>query len=134
MRKKLGAVLTIEMAYLFPLILLVFGVLLHVLFYYHDKNILLGAAHETAAYGAGQEDIDEEMLENYFATRVRERLLLFTKINEDAVLEKEEVFITCGASKSILSLQVECGVSRTEPEDYIRSVRKIIKLGEGRGE
>ena len=133
MRKKFRAAFTIELAYLFPLIMLVFVVLLYLLFYYHDKNILLGAAHETAAYGAALEETDEGMLENYFATRVKEKLLLFTKLEKEIVIQEENVTVSCNASKNAMSIRVECSVKLTQPEDYIRSVRKIIKLGEGRG-
>lgn len=132
MRRKLRGAFTIEVAYLFPLIMLVFVVLLYLLFYYHDKNVLLGAAHEAAAYGAGVEEIDEELLANYFTERIKGKLLLFTKLEKEIVLQKEKVTVTCNASKELLSLRVECSVNQTKPEDYIRSVRKIIKLGEGR--
>ena len=83
---KLRGSLTIELAYVFPLILLVFGVLLHVLFYYHDKNILLGAAHETAAYGAGLEEVQEEdelVLPRLFEDHRREIAEEFRLVEED---------------------------------------------------
>ena len=134
MKRKLRGSLTIELAYVFPLILLVFGVLLHVLFYYHDKNILLGAAHETAAYGASLEEVQEEELENYFHTRIKERLLLFEQLEKKVGLQEETVTVTCNAKKSVMTLGISCSVNRTEPEDYIRSVRKLIKIGKGKGE
>lgn len=133
MKRKLHGSLTIELAYLFPLILLVFGVLLHVLFYYHDKNILLGAAHESAAYGAGLEEVQEGTLEEYFDTRLRGKLLLFEQLEKKVKLEEKKVTVTCYAKRRMMSLGVECSVNRTEPEDYIRSVRKLIKIGEGKG-
>lgn len=122
---------TIEATYIIPLILLVLGVMFHVLFYYHDKNILVGTAHETAAYGVGQEEIDEDTLKNYFMSRIKGKLLLFTKLENEITVEDEKVTVRCSASKSKISLKVECAVNRTDPEDYIRSVRKIIKIGEG---
>lgn len=134
MKTKLRGSLTIELAYVFPLILLVFGVLLHVLFYYHDKNILLGAAHETAAYGAGLEEVQEEELEAYFDTRLKERLLLFEQLEKKVGLQKETITVICNAKKSMMSLGIECSVNRTEPEDYIRSVRKLKKIGKEKGE
>lgn len=133
MKRKLQGSFTIEAAYIIPLILLVLGVVLHVLFYYHDKNVLLGAAHETAAYGAGLEEADEDTLESYFTARVKGKLLLFTSLINEIEIEDEKVTVTCNASKSKMSLEVACSVNRTDPEDYIRSVRKIIKIGEGKG-
>lgn len=134
MKMKLRGSLTIELAYVFPLILLVFGMLLYVLFYYHDKNVLLGAAHETAAYGAGLEEVQEEKLEEYFDTRLKESLLLFEQLEKKVGLQEKKVTVTCYAKKSMMLLEIECSVNRTEPEDYIRSVRKLIKIGEGKGE
>lgn len=122
---------TIEATYIIPLILLVLGVMFHVLFYYHDKNILVGTVHETAAYGVGQEEIDEDTLKNYFMSRIKGKLLLFTKLENEITVEDEKVTVKCSASKSKILLTVECAVNRTDPEDYIRSVRKIIKIGEG---
>ena len=133
MKRKLRGGFTIEVAYLFPLILFVFAVLLHVLFYYHDKNVLLGTAHETAAYGASLEEPQDSELENYFTARMRGRLLLFEKLEKEIELQEEKVTVACHAKKSIMSLRIECSVNRTDPEDYIRSVRKIIKIGKGKG-
>ena len=133
MNKKLRASFTVEAAYLIPLIILVLGVVFFALFYYHDKNILLGTAHETAAYGVGLEEPDEDTLENYFVSRVRGKLLLFTTWNQEIKVEDEQVTVSCNARTSKMSLKVECAVNRTEPEEYIRSVRKIIKIGEGIG-
>lgn len=133
MKKKLQGSFTIEAAYLIPLILLIIGVLFHVLFYYHDKNILLGTAHEAAAYGAGLEIADKDAIESYFIARIRGKTLLLTEVENKVTVTDEEVTVICNASKSKMSLQVECSVNRTNPEDYIRSVRKIKKIGEGIG-
>lgn len=133
MKQKLRGGLTIELAYLFPMILLVLGVLLHVMFYYHDKNILLGTAHETAAYGAGLDEVQEGELENYFTVRLRGKLLLFMNIEKEIQMNEKKVVVACHAKKRTMSLRIECSVNRTDPEAYIRSVRKIIKIGEGKG-
>lgn len=54
-RKTVRGVITVEMSYLIPLILLVFILIIETAFYFHDKNILLGAAAETAVVGAQAE-------------------------------------------------------------------------------
>lgn len=133
MRGKLQGSFAIECAYLIPLILMVLAVVFHVLFYYHDKNVLLGTAHEVAAYGATLENAEEDLLEQYFSSRVRGRLLLFTNLEQEAEVQEEKVSIKCTAKKRGMSLGVACDVNRTNPENYIRSVRKIIKIGEGIG-
>lgn len=133
MKKRYKGSLTIEAAYLIPLILLVFGMVISMLFYYHDKNVLLGTAHETAAYGAGLEHVDEDMLDSYLIKRTNGRLLLFTILEPEIEITDEKVKVTCTAKKRKMSLKVTCSVNQTDPEDYIRSVRKIIKIGEGKG-
>lgn len=133
MKKKLRGSFTIEAVYVIPLILFMFSITLYALFYYHDKNILLGTAHETAAYGACMEETDESLLENYFTSRTKGKLLLFTRLEKEIKAEDDKVTVTCNAKKNVMSLHVECSVGRTDPEDYIRNVRKIIKIGEGIG-
>ena len=74
MKKKLRGSFTVEATYIIPLILIVIGVAMYLLFYYHDKNVLLGTAHETAAYGAGLRKTDQDALENYFTSRIKGKL------------------------------------------------------------
>ena len=50
--KQVAAVITVEMSFLFPVILGILSLLFHTIFYYHDKNILIGTAAETAVIGA----------------------------------------------------------------------------------
>lgn len=133
MKKRLRGSFTVEAAVIIPLILMVLGVALHVLFYYHDKNILMGTVHETVAYGAGLEATEEATLENYFNQRIKGKLMLFTQVENEIQIEDKKVSITCIARKSSMSLQVEGVINRTDPENYIREVRKIIKIGEGIG-
>lgn len=132
--KKLSGTFTIEAAVIVPLILFVFSVLMFILFYYHDKNILLGTAHETAALGSSRQNMGEEELEQYFSSRIRGKLLLFTWVQSEVQVEEEKVSIVCKARKNTMSLKVECKGVKTEPEDYIRGVRKLKKIGEGLGE
>lgn len=132
MRKRYRGSLTIEAAYLVPLVLLVFGVVLTLLFYFHDKNVLLGTAHETAAYGSGKEDVKQEELVRYFQKRINGKLLLFTMTEPEVVLENKETKVACVARKKNLAIEVNCVVKQTNPEDYIRNIRKLKKIGEGK--
>ena len=65
MRRIKGS-FTVEAAVIVPLIVFIFGVLLHILFYWHDKNILISTAHETAVFGSGRDQISEIELEYAF--------------------------------------------------------------------
>ena len=133
MRKSLKAGFTIEAAVIVPLILMMFGVLIHSLFYYHDKNILLGLAHETAVLGSGRDEMREYDLESHLFVKARGRLLLMEEVDPDVYMEEEQVTVVCSAKKGRMRMSVECEMSRTNPEDDIRSVRKIKKIQEGIG-
>lgn len=133
MRKRINAAFTIEAAVLVPLILMIFGVLVHILFYYHDKNVLLGLTHETAVLGSGRDGMREYDLERQLFSKASGRLLLMKGIDPDVYLEEEQIMVVCSAKKGKMSMSVECKMSRTNPEDSIRSVRKIKKIQEGIG-
>ena len=127
MRKGLKGSLTIEASFLVPLILLVCGVLLHMLFYYHDKNVIAGIAYETGVYTAGRQEVDEGEAEWHLQARLKGRLCLFEHVQSEVHIEDKQVQIVCRAQRNAMSLCSECTMSRTEPEDYIRSIRKLEK-------
>lgn len=133
MKKGVKGSFTVEAACIVPLILFVFGVLLHILFYYHDKNLLASASYETAVYGAGRYEVDEASINKHFQSRIKGKLLLFTTVKSEVLSEEEQVQIICRASQKAMSLRTECVISRTKPEDYIRSIRKLNKIQEGIG-
>lgn len=133
MRRKIRGSVTIEAAVIVPLILMVFGILFHILFYYHDKNVLMVAAHETAVLGVSREGMSELELEYYFFSRFEGKLMLFTRVECLARIEEEQVTIECDGSKDSMSVKVKFSVSRTKPEEYIRNIRKLEKIGEGIG-
>ena len=60
---KLKGSTVVEMAYLMPVVLLCWMAVIFALFYYHDKNIIGGAAYETAIVGSEewrwQKEIEE---------------------------------------------------------------------------
>lgn len=133
MRRRVCGSFTIEAAIIVPLIVFIFGILLHILFYWHDKNVLISTAHETAALGSGRSEMAELELEYYFFSRMENKLLLFNRVECTAYIEDEKVKIVFDGSKGTMVAKGECSIARTEPEDYIRQVRKIKKLGEGIG-
>lgn len=130
MRKSVKGSFTIEAAVIVPLILLVFVVSLNSLFYYHDRDVIAAAAHETVAVGSGRGEWEEAELENYFQSRLKGRTLLFSEIRGEVEVDDNQVKIVCKAKKHVMSLSVKRVMRRTEPEDYIRNIRKIEKLRE----
>lgn len=131
MKKKIKGTLTIEAAVIIPIILFIFAALIHILFYWHDKCILMSTAHETAAVGSSREGISELELEYYFFDRMDGKLLLFTRVECLTRLDDKKVTVICDGSKDQMSAKVTCCISKTAPEDYIRDIRKLQKIGEG---
>lgn len=129
--KNVRGSFTIEAAIIVPLILFIFGILLHILFYWHDKNILMSTAHETAALGSSRSEMGELELEYYFFDRMEGKLLLFDRVECMVHVEEDKVTVAWDGSKKDMVTKGEYSIGRTEPEDYIREVRKLKKLGEG---
>ena len=78
---KLQGSMTVEMSFLMPMIMfLIMGCILAV-FYYHDKNILSGAAYETAVVGStkarAKDGIKEGELEMLFYQRAKDKCIIF---------------------------------------------------------
>lgn len=119
---------TIEAAVIVPLFLFVFGVSLNLLFYHHDKNVIGAAAYETVAIGSGRSDQDKDSLEGYFQKRVEGRTYLFQKVTGKVEISDEKVEITCETSKGMMRIVVNREMCLTDPEDGIRSIRKIKEL------
>ena len=119
---------TVEAAIIVPLFLLVFGVSINLLFYYHDKNVIGAAAYETVAIGSGRYDHEADDLEGYFQKRVEGRTFLFSKVTGKVEMTEDKVEITCETGKGIMKIALKRQMCITDPEDYIRSIRKIKEI------
>lgn len=126
---------TVEMSFLMPIILLlimssVFGV-----FYYHDKNIISGAAYEAVAVGSTKarekDGVDGSEVEAVFRERIENKCILFGRITVSAAVLKNEVEITGTALKRGMKVSVTKRMRITEPERKIRDIRRMKKLGDG---
>ena len=122
MKKNQNGSFTIEASFVVPIILMVFMASVYIIFYFHDKNILSGAAYETAVVGSERKSYKKEELEAYFRRRIKGKLIVFSNVKE-----KEEITVTCSAKKRRMKINVSASVKQTEPETYIRNVRKIKK-------
>lgn len=119
---------TIEAAIIIPLFLLVFGVSLNLLFYHHDKNVIGAVAYETVSIGSGRSEQNEDILEGYFQKRVERRTFLFPKVTGEVEMTDDKVKIVCETKKGIMKIHLSREMCLTDPEDYIRSIRKIKEL------
>lgn len=123
MRKKIRGTFTIEAAVIVPVLLMIFALIITLLFYYHDKNVVASIAHETIVYGCGKEETSKEKLEQHFQKRIRGKLLLFASVRTEVLVEENEITIVCTAQKNRMTLKHEMKMNKTEPEKYIRNFR-----------
>lgn len=126
---KLQAILTVELAYLFIVLLSMFIMIIHAIFYYHDKNILQGAASETAVLWAQlerrQEDYKEMSAETFCQNRINGKLILFSSVSVSAAQSDEEIDVTVSAEKGFMKVSVRGTAAVVKPEDKIRKKRLI---------
>lgn len=125
--------ITIEASVIVPMIFMVFALIITALFYYHDKNVVASAAHETVVLGCGKEETSSEELESYFRQRIRKKLILFSSITPEVTVEKEEIQIICRGRKNGMSMQVQMQMKKTEPEQFVRKLKGIERIKEGLG-
>ena len=129
MRKTLSGNITVQAAVVIPVVLLVFGLLMNMLFYYHDKNVICAVAHETAFYGSYLERPEQKVLEEYLETQLTGKLLLFSSVRSEIQIEEAEIYVCCTAQVNNMCLKEERSVPKTEPVSYIRNFRKAEKIG-----
>ena len=121
---------TVEMAFLMPIILFLIMGCIRISFYYHDKNIIAGAAYETAGGGTKvreKDGISESELNALFKERVGRKCILFSRIRVQSSVGKDEIKVQAAARRKKMAISVESRAAVTEPEKYIRDIRRIKK-------
>ena len=111
------------MAYLIPAFFLLFVLVIHTVFYYHDKVILSGAACETAAVTAqearrkGDRRFDAEA---FFRERIGDKLILLT-VSDVSITDGESVVsVEVSAYRSVMKLAIQQKAVKPKPEEVIR--------------
>lgn len=127
--KEVSAVITIEMSFLIPMILSLFVSVMYCIFYYHDKNIILGAAVETAVIGAQMERKPDEKgtvdLSHVYEDRVSGKLILFSHSSSTYNVSKKQVEVCATAQKGLLRIQTCQRAPVLHPETVIRRKRMM---------
>ena len=132
---KLKGSMTVEMSFLMPMIMfLIVGCILAV-FYYHDKNVLSGAAYETAVAGSTRmrerDGIDEGELEALYAERTEGKCILFAGSSAQVSVGEKEIVVEATAQKGRFMLSVLKKAAVTDPEKYIRDRRRMKEVIDG---
>lgn len=135
MVKELKGSTVVEMAYLMPVVLFTWVMAIFLLFHFHDKSILSGAAYESAIVGAelwNEERIEkEEKINRYFQERIRDKLLFYGKVESQVVMDDAQVIVTAAARRYRMNVKVEERALITNPEKGVREVLKWKELVEG---
>ncbi len=127
--KRLNASMTIEMSIIIPLVLFMIMGLILTIFYFHDKNILNGAASETAFVGSAKlresGEIREEELERFCRERIQGKCIFLVSLQIDITVSDTEVMVEVTAEKKDFSISVVKRAAVTEPEKKIRNMRRV---------
>ena len=113
------------MAYILPLFFFFFILIIHTVFYFHDKIILNGIACETAILGSQLERRQDETgkinLEEFFKERTEKKLILFAEYTVTVDKTKKEVIVTVAAKKNKMKLNIEQKARIMHTEKRLRS-------------
>lgn len=115
----------IEMAYIMPLFLGLFVLIIHAVFYYHDKAVITGAAGETAILGAQAERRHgtEYDLESFFMERTDGKLIYMRDVDVSVSETEEEIMVFVSAQRSFMKMQISQKALIVKPEEKIRLMR-----------
>lgn len=120
----LSGVITVELSYLIPIIFVIFLMVIYTTFYYHDKNILIGAASETAVVGAQMErkpgEGGQTDLAAFYQERIQGKLILFSGAEASVNTSKKWVEVSAYADSGGMQLHVVQRAAMQKPEAAIR--------------
>ena len=126
--KQVKGSATIEMAYIAPLTLLIIMSIITIVFYFFDKNIIIGGALETATIGAQlerQEVVELQLeLEDVFHERVENKLIMFRDVEVSVTQSSKRVTVVVRSSKGPKVISVEQSAEIVIPEKRIRFLNR----------
>ena len=136
---------TVEMSFLMPIIMLLVMSSIYAFFYYHDKNIIAGAAYETAVVGSNKarekpdsqtgsgdrSGTDVAELETLFQSRVNGKCILLSTIQGQVTVGGDEVCVRAQGTWRKMKVSVEKRAVITEPEKKLRDIKKIKEFVNG---
>ncbi len=126
---KMKGSMTVEMSFIMPLVLVVLMISIWATFYYHDKNVLSGAAYETAVVGSTRmrekERPEEEELIRLCKELIGKKCIFFGRVSINVQIREEEILVLIEGNKGIFSLNVEQKSVITEPEKEIRDMQRM---------
>lgn len=126
---RLNGSAAIEMLYVFSAFFLCFLLAVYSLFYYHDKNILAGAAYEAAVIQSQKlrepQNQETEDVGESFARAASRRMILFGRADMKVEKSEKEIVVRASASGRRMKISVVQRAAVTKPERFIRDLRKV---------
>lgn len=136
--------LTVEAAFLMPLILAVLVILVYLSFFLHNKTVAAAVIQDAARSAAG-EQLEEniyQIAEGLTDVGMRERLLGVSKPRTEVLVDKEQVKITCWIDFQIpegfwtqllpgqtkWQIKISGSAKRLKPVEFIRKQRQLEGL------
>lgn len=123
---------TIEAAVIVPMILFLCMSIILAVFYFHDKNILIGVAAETAIMAAanheGHRQISEDDIRVFFQERIEKKLIFFPE--PDITINKSTRYyeITGTTSKLRFTYTFQQRARIFEAEEWIRKKKTVTDI------
>lgn len=122
-------IITVEMAYIVPVVLLIFFLSVMGIFYYHDKDVIASCAYEAAVVGSTKarekNGVSSEQIQAVFEERVRGKCILFEDIRGNVRISEDKIVVNVTAARGKMRLNIMETAAVTEPEDKIRRYRRI---------
>lgn len=72
----------------------------------------------------------EQEIEAFLSNQIDSRLLLFSNVENEVQIKKDEIIVCCWSESKGMRIEANVAHSRTEPERFIRNIRKLEKIGE----
>lgn len=131
LKKKYQGSLTVEAAYLMPVIGMILAVSILALFYFHDKNIISSCAYETAVVGSTKarekDGVSPDILIRAFQERIHGKCILFPDAAVEVQVKENMILVHAYSRRKGMTVSTEHGMKVTDPEKYIRDLRRIGK-------
>lgn len=124
--KKLQASVTVEAAFLVPLILMIISVTITLLFYQHDKIMIRAVLYETVAVMSEETEVTDLAIEKYFQEQIHGRLLLFPFPRIEIENESDILHVKCAAVQNGMRIYAEAQMKRTNPETWVRTINNLL--------
>lgn len=131
LKKKYQGSLTVEAAYLMPVIGMILAVSILALFYFHDKNIISSCAYETAVVGSTKarekDGVSPDILIRAFQERIHGKCILFPDAAVEVQVKENLILVHAYSRRKGMIVSAEHRMKVTDPEKYIRDLRRIGK-------